>query len=366
MLFLGIFSSQTLIVAQDFEILGELEYTQYVYQRPSEVFEQATFSFVVVKAGSTWSIRTIPSNPIPIQESFAAWDGKRLYCYASLEAWTRRQAQAGEGISPNVAEGTVFASEIPNVLSSHALGPVWLMYCSSTYLEQRADSGLIEPAASRGTLSGGNLPIGVSFTQKAFWNLNSSGGLPNYVAYCDSGMQRDRSGEVNHPWPSPFDKGFTNAVFSVSEHFGSAAEGLPKSATLSIYVPNQHRHSLDLMHRYHMKATNVVLTPRTVLNFPPTLPGPTIIADHRFARDDSRRVVAFEYFTTNRFLSDAAVKVTAVYSNAIAKTRRDAAITPSTTPSTAGRKQWIILIFIMVSTTLMLVFWKQTSRASQR
>ena len=356
-----VISLTTTTAAVEFEASGEIQYTQYKYQRPGEIFEEMAFSFLVIRSGSSWSIETRPQKPQHVSVSLAAWDGQRLYYFSSIEEWVRSQAQTGRAVSPNTVEGAVLPTEIPNVLAAHQLSPIWLMYCSANYLNGRTNGGLIEPSATRSTVSGANLQIGLEFYQQAFWNLNSENGLPSSVAYYDDGQMRDETGKLKHTWPPPFDKGFTNALFTVSERIGTDAGSLPMEATLDVFVPNLITKKLDLMHRYIMRAKNARLTSDAVLAFPPKLPGHTIMADRRFTRQTVNRVVSLEYIT-DRFLSETEVKNTAAYSNAVFKTQRNAQI-ESPRPSIGRWKVGVFLIF-MVSTAVILVVCSRRIRTT--
>jgi len=185
---------------------------------------------------------------------------------------------------------------------SPELGPIWLAYLSSTWFETADPSAPMIPPTALNVAGGNFIPLFSSYSQRSFWRLERSTGLP------EDFQSRDDTGNilgivdgqlvVGARQSPPFDKGFTNIVYKVTEHERVMGRMLPKKCVMEVYwTPHE---KLELIHRYSIIGQSFETNTAKTVPFP-SINGIAIVSDGRLLTTNG--AIQLVYFATNRFLS---------------------------------------------------------------
>ena len=279
-----------------YEVDGTAQWT-YHFPDGSHAHQERVEFTLSARHGQWWMRHYLRSAP-PEMDTVAAYDGTRLYVIHRLGRPSASSlASDPKNRVANVANASLFDSEIPHVQFSPELGPVWLAFASRAYFTRLQTNRVEPPIASDGV---GSEYTGVSPRQlEAIWELFDDGqGLPSRVVYLDPGGQRNI--------PPVYAGGFTNCMYSVAETSRIHGMTIPNVATLTVFTPKVDGRSsseLNVLALCEIRMT-AARSSSSRASFTPDVPGITSVQDSR--------VPGF-YFVTNHWRSAEAVLADPTY-----------------------------------------------------
>jgi hypothetical protein len=216
-------------------------------------------------------------------------------------------ARRQEGIytAPNVALGTIYRGETPNLEDTDELGVIWLAYLSGDYF-QRQKSNYVKPPFERDPNSAMHFGPGFSSKVQGFWALtDSKPAFPKKVSYLSDGNAVTAKGEILKRLP-PYDKGFTNSYYEVGSFTNVDGLRVPLTSVFKVFRVRQgatNNTELDLLFEYHIQLERASTT---VNNMPrEQWLDITFCQDYRLQSTPEMPFVC--YYATNRWPSDEEV-----------------------------------------------------------
>jgi hypothetical protein len=273
--------------AQEYEVEGVVSFDHFVAKR-----REPEVSFHVAVRGPKWFIRTTRPDKLLADYEEAAYDGTNLYYVCSIKTAVGQRAATGKKTGVNNAIAWIYKGPVLHSDVSHIIAPVWFAYASSRYLAALTNSEL-EPVIMA-PLSTGVYDLAVPFKQHAEITLSASlPNLPMRVVFFEDGFLRDEMLRAPRKRKPPYDKGFTNAVYSAVNFTNVGGYSLPTTATLRIYAPKDDQfapnglgtthHDVMLHSQYQIALTRA--TPQTSLEeFQPKLLPTSVVTDARFVQ----------------------------------------------------------------------------------
>lgn len=279
-----------------------------------------TFSYRARVAGQTWEIRVKPdsastANAWNFDEYLETSDGSTLYWLIDSRMDHRRRAARGEEVGVNTCEASVQTNVVPNAKAFVA--PIWLAFCSGAYFQGLTTNRITVPICEN-VFSGDSIHglVALEYTQLAYWALAAGPpGCPMRLHSLDDGRVKRVRGMLyaitDELYPPPYASGFTNIVFEAKGYDAIGGFRLPKAAELTVNWLHGHPQRPQTLSRIHRLVLTVEKTKRlgSPIEFPPRLPGITLVGDWRFTL--SNRPMRVSYVATNRFLSPEEVQATA-------------------------------------------------------
>ncbi|HOX56741.1 MAG TPA: hypothetical protein P5205_10505 [Candidatus Paceibacterota bacterium] len=237
-------------------------------------------NFSVVVSNSCYLLRLEPAKESAVLYHEAGFDGKTL-CYLSRMNLSSPQNAPGVRASRNVATAWIYHhQQVVHSLFAHEMGPVWLMFASGHYLRS-VTNGLIEPPLTLGLFENDDY-FPRPFTIPAQWTLQPAFPfLPVAVTCRDDGETKTAPPFQNAKRAPPFDAGFTNIIYRVTDTQEFEGVWVPSAAVLETYrVETRGKPELRPYTRYRLTLKKWLRgIPPTC--FRPKLPGPTTISDTR-------------------------------------------------------------------------------------
>lgn len=212
--------------------------------------------------------------------------------------------------------------------------------------------------------------VALEYTQLTFWELSTNPPrTPRVLWSLDDGSIKQVTSRdwinTGLRYPSPYDSGFTNIVFEVSDYFDLNGWRLPKSADLRVYwilnkSPGRRISTIGDLYSgplscvVHLRLEAEDAKPlETPIEFPPALPGIALVGDWRFVL--SNRPMQVCYLATNRFLSPHEVERIEPYYSTALRTWRSEAMRRPPQPVNRSKKIWYWLA--TVSLTALFGYW---------
>ncbi len=293
-------SSVAMAKCQEFEIEGQMTYTMFGHgalpgaQKWPLVF---TNDFAVAVSGCSCMLSVHQGEG---NRYVADFDGQALYQFFIMPQKGGYTCLIGtNGIPPDDGRG---------------LNYLWLAYASGCYF-----SALETNRLSPIWIQDDPDLVKNGFTVRGFWNIQKTLPLlPLQVCFLSDGVERtvsaDRKKHLEWHYPSPFDRGFTNASYSVFE----------TQAVGGLMLPSRFRFSRYYIYGKQLEILNMTegvalrLREGTKVHiFRPQFDGTAFVLDDRLAGVD-RRVSPINYFVTNgnwRSISEVSV----LFSNKLSK-----------------------------------------------
>ena len=276
----------------EYEAEGELKGTRYLAFGNTQELPSVAFKLYV--RDNRWMIR-VP-HPHPRAKSITmSCDGQALYELAMLEAKATDTVEISPPVqissSGIVWKGAVSADMVPFYGLEPSLPVIWLALASSDYLDKTGAKMI--PAYSTDLIRD-PLPVSVN-------RMSDAVRLPNRIVFKDDGFDR-RFGQPQKRRP-PYDRGFTNAIYSVSAVTNIGSVSLPCAFTLRVFGPEYSRSdgTVRLEREYVGTVTNI--SPSCSLQvFLPEMEGNGSISDLRFVSPDALSKRPFQY-RTSRWLT---------------------------------------------------------------
>lgn len=293
--------------SEPYEVTGHVRFRHFEDDRPKN------YNFSVLVDGCRWRIRDTNAVVDVFDFQEVSWDGDQLYHLVSQRSQIERANKSVNHDSQkvtNVGLALVSQTEILHDLTSHEIGPIWLMLASSCYFGKRDTGDLIEPVVCFGLGPGGPYSFWKHpFRQVAHWRLSPSlPFLPEEVCFLDDGVLRHPGRAVDlGRRATPFANGFTNAIYSVVEKTNVGSIILPSRSCLKINSVNESG-QLWVLAEYIITVDSVSIAP-VLETFIPTMEGRTLVTDSRFPE-----LGLWTYEVTNReWTSKAVVQQSKVY-----------------------------------------------------
>ena len=147
--------------------------------------------------------------------------------------------------------------------------------------------------------------------------MNNPPRLPQTITFFDDGF--DRSEGVPKKRHPPYDKGFTNAIYTVNTFTNIGGYSLPLTFNLKVFVPAYLGSGITLSKEYNGTINNISAE-CSLTNFIPEVMSEGDISDTRFVSADAIRQEQFLY-KTNRWLSTNEVETLPGFSNYVVNER---------------------------------------------
>lgn len=269
-----------LCAADAYEVSGHINFRHYEDDAPKR------YAFTVTVDGCRWRIRDTNQVVEVFDFQEVCWDGMQLYHMVSQRTQIER---ANRTRNPNVPEltnvgmGLISENQILHDLASHEIGPLWLAFASGCYLSARVSGDLLEPVVCFGLGVGGNHSFRRHpFKQTAYWRLSKLPPfLPEEVVFIDDGLLRHPGkavtiGKRDHP----YDKGFTNVIYSVLETTNCGGLVLPANSILRIQSVNRSNELAVLAeYRFILDSCRSIQANEV---FVPSMSGRTLVTESRY------------------------------------------------------------------------------------
>ncbi len=227
------------------------------------------------------------------------FDGKTMYHSGVLEknAIPRTDLSA----LPGLWDGSVSFDSVPFAGPEPHFPIIWLALASSRYLDD-ANDRLMPPYSTE--VLRVRLPASVM-------RMDNPPRLPQTITFFNDGFDR-REGVPKKIHP-PYDKGFTNAIYTVNTFTNIGGYSLPLTFNLKVFVHTYSGSGITLSDEYNGTITNISAEcPLT--NFIPEVISEGRIRDTRFVSADAIRESPF-YYKTNRWLNTNEVEGLPGFSN---------------------------------------------------
>jgi len=300
-----------------FEVQGVISAAM---RRNGRLLPQPSVSFQMRVGESRWALKLLYPKPSPNDYSELVYDGKDLRYITCFTSRVERARAMGKPIGVNGCIGGVFRGEIPHLPFVHYAGPLWLAFASSRYFRARTNHWL-EPVISYGAPSG-IYDHRSHYLQQSHWTTHPASGLPSRVMYLAAGYERSpKMPEIKSPLPPPFQKGYTNAIYTVDRWMTNAGVCVPKVASLRIfslyYDPQTGKPSgLKLFMIYKINTHSVRPVSEDLIPQEPFIPTTAFILETRCGP------VEFSYLTREgRWLTVEEARRTPEYFAALGKQR---------------------------------------------
>ena len=255
------------IHAQSFEVRGTIHYEAYLN---GTVDVSTTRDFSVLVDGCRWRIRTSVVGDCSYKEK--SFQNGSLYNLTMFCA-------TPSGRATNTYVGSIEADEIPSDDGSQ-INYLWLAYASFCYLDTEAGPAL-RPVCCLDDLS----LRAERFKMPSILSRSSSApNLAIWIAYLNDGYYRTRNdqGPIVFQVPAPFDKGFTNAIYSALLLTNIGTLQLPLQFEFTRFAVNHGPNTIYARTHIAGKAsvTSVVTPPK---DLSPEFGGRLNVMDNRFA-----------------------------------------------------------------------------------
>jgi hypothetical protein len=246
------------------------------------VMKEEPVSFKVYVRDCQWLIHITQQNA-HTKYLEIGFDGRTMYYSAMLD----EKVVANITPKPDLWTGGLSLDVVPFHGSQPNIPVIWLALASSCYLDDAKDH-LIPPYST--DLVRARLPAFV-------FRMSDLPKLPQAIIFLDDGF--DRKFGVPRQRPPPYDKGFTNAIYTVNSFTNVGSYSLPREFNLKVFLPVSS--NIKLFAEYNGIVDNV--RPECSLtNFIPEIGGIGFVNDQRFLSVDDTHRMPFLY-RTNRWLS---------------------------------------------------------------
>lgn len=230
------------------------------------------------------------------------YHGTNVTLVVFIGSGVNAQIKKGVAMAPNLALGTIYRGEVPNLEDADDLGVIWLAYISGSYFKKQTNN-FVEPMFYQDPNSAMRFGPPNHFKTEALWSLASTE-IPfvNNLVYLSDGKAMSVNGEYQKR-PAPYDKGFTNAYYQVESFQNIDGLSVPARSNLKIFRTMSDADSnsdLDLLFEYHISLEKAG---RHVPEMPTEQWLPiTAVRDFRIKTDSPDKFAC--YYATNSFPTD--------------------------------------------------------------
>jgi len=309
---------------------------------------QKNYSFVARSHGSRWAISCLEEPRSAFNEILAVGNEEGVFITLEFNPNTPSKTMDGRDLvgrrTVNTSQAIVFKSQVPGTAFAEAIGPIWITYLSGHYFQTVRTNML--PAPTELNVAGGCiLPPFHPFHLRSFWELDGVSRLPMLFHAMDDGwIRRMRRGELETVgrYPPPYENGFTNIIFKVTERQTFLGHQLPRKAALDVFWV--YNSKLEKVHRFIVEARRFEEAPDTPIPEPSTR-GIAVVADERATT--SNIPIRVEYVATNRFLSEQEIARLPQSAYVIRSALKGGAM--ASRPTSSGRIVIIGIFFLFTS-----------------
>jgi hypothetical protein len=280
------------VCAYEYEADGMLE--GETHSARGDVVKEEPVSFKIYVRDCQWLIHITQQNDSSKYREIG-FDGHTMYYSAMLD----EKVVANMNPKPALWTGGLSLEAVPFNGVQPNIPVIWLALASSCYLDDAKDH-LIPPYSTDAVR--GSLPALVS-------RMNDLLKLPQAITFFDDGFSRKYG--VPRQRPPPFDKGFTNAIYTVNTFTNIGGYNLPREFTLEVFLPASS--NVVLFTKYNGIVDNVK-SECSLTHFTPEPGGVGFVNDFRFISVGATRKTGF-YYDTNRWLSMNEVEALPGFSN---------------------------------------------------
>ena len=296
-------SMRSITYAQQFQVTGVLEKERLFNGKITQQYPVSEFRIYV--DGCNWYIYVKPGGTWEDGQLEMAYDGEYI-------------RGIGTGGSLTSIAG-IYNGNTPPILTENRLPLLWTAFAAGCYLREAALTGKLLPPEE---MTRTPIPARVDW-------MDTGDNLPARIIYFDDGTNRMQGKPVPHP--PPFDKGYTNAVYKVTEYTNIGRLKLPLRFEFDQFFPRGVHivSSNDISVGLHLEGKVLTAAARCdVQSFTPALPSSGIhVADGRFLVPE----VASTYFRyrTNRWLSKSEVTAVPGFTNYLQRIAIEAKLEPA-------------------------------------
>ncbi|MBI4324929.1 MAG: hypothetical protein HY674_06660, partial [Chloroflexi bacterium] len=237
---------------------------------------QAAVTFKLSVHDGKWSIRYNRQGENGFDYEHVTFDGRYAYYLTSMETMVKTARAKGKDLADNVANAFVTEGENFHNQQAPEVGVVWLAFASSTFFDTLKTNRLAPPIPFDGV---GFFYDTTKRTLNTHWErFDDSLRLPSTVVYFDDGRLRNRM--QRRP---PYDKGFTNCVYSVKTSTNVNGVRIPLTSGFTLYRPRTNglaSTDLEIVGEYDLALQKYRPTV-TRESFTPDIPGITAVFDSR-------------------------------------------------------------------------------------
>ena len=234
--------------------------------------------------GDRWRIDLPACDRHPDDSSIYFFDGKATYALNSFPAAIEKRRRSGEKVADNVAHARIYNLPFPRDMNALEASLVWLAYCSGYEFSKAAPTHFVPIFAY-----GAGIQVFDETTpmepQEAYWELTK--GVPRVpvslvtiLTLPDWLDAKIKGGEIGRP-RAPL----TNVVYAVNSFTNTGSWDIPVLASATMFKADVTSGAMDSRPKLIMQlvATSISTGAAPDLSGPPHLPGPTTMADKRFA-----------------------------------------------------------------------------------
>lgn len=273
--FLGLLGFADHGTAADYEVSGEVRGTQHYSTGETKILDSVSFDLYV--SGSNWLLHAIPESPGLFGKRLDYWefasDSDSQYALAAMKS-KEDEAPSWQGAVCN-------KSALTFRLLRH-LPMAWFAFGSQAYLDSSEDE-LVAPYTEDPT----PVPMKCIVTRSEVEPR-----LPGRVLFLSDGY--DRRFGTPMEYSPPFDRGFTNADYKVTEWTNLSDLRIPRKFIAHIYRPGPSGLEVVLVIQGSASEIRAGCSHPTLL---PRIPAGTIglIKDLRFVSPDAQQKHPFTY-----------------------------------------------------------------------
>jgi len=283
-------------------------------------------------------------------------DGVFLYYLSNLESAIANQKKRGAnfGVDHNTAVARRYKGELFHMRFVDEVSPIWLAFASGCYFKNRTND-YVEPGFVFDSVQEYGPPERKRL--KSFWRLNEfKPFMPVSVVYIGVGKIKGPNGDLIDR-PSPYNNGFTNAVYRIISTTNINGVEFPQHSKLEIFRPTSlfdTNSPLIPFITYEMSLT-AFLRRTGIFHIQPELPGITAIQDE--AAFEGSSIPRVTYKSKDRWPTIAEVRSSGVLTNI------QIGEPTGVTSITGLRRTWIILAMFVIPIAIaaMLFRWRKTN-----
>jgi hypothetical protein len=266
-----------------------------------KTYEEPTVHFDLKLKGVNWFVHYSRWNG-DYDFADAQYHGTNISLVVFIRSGVVAARKRGESVAPNVALGTIYRGEVPNLESTEDLAPIWLAYLSGSYFKNQTND-FAEPPFARDPNSAMHYGPPHYFKMQAFWTLtDSKPPFISHLAYLSGGYATNAMGKPVKR-QAPYDQGFTNSYYQVESFTNIGGLDVPLVSSFKVFrqkpdaIANM---DLDLLFEYRI---NLERATSKVADFPSEQwLDVTACQDYRVKTDSGTPFAC--YYANNRWPTD--------------------------------------------------------------
>jgi hypothetical protein len=253
-------------------------------------------NFTLSVRDCVWSLTITRGETNGLDHEQVTFDGQSQFYLASMKTAVERAKADGKKVAANVANAFIGYGELYHGQQATEVGSIWLAYASGCFFSNLTTNFMEPPLSFDGTGRFYDRPDHMRKLRIQHQMMgNSFVQFPSSVVFFDDG-----STALGSRQPAPYDRGFTNCLYSVDAWTNFSGTLIPAVATLKLFTPRLGGRSeteLTLLGEYQIEILKFRFAKADFANTP-NLPGVTLVFDSRLPEFPD-----LIYPTTNRWPS---------------------------------------------------------------